>query len=166
MCNKCTFHTRTPEQRFWSQADPCRTDGCVIWLGSTRGGYGRFFLNGHHISAHHFLAGRPPKGLQADHVKLRGCTNKSCVWPEHLEFVSQSENLRRADMSQTYCERGHEFIPSNIYWRVTSAGLPRRNCRECRRIQRRAYRQTPKGRERHRLEESSAKHRRQLNPSP
>lgn len=86
----------TPEERFWMKVDPCRTDGCAVWLGAiASNGYGLFWLHGKLVLAHHFLTGKPPKGLEWDHVKERGCTHKACVWPDHLESVTHLVNMRR-----------------------------------------------------------------------
>lgn len=90
------------EVRFWSHVDPCRTDGCALWLGGrTSDGYGVLRFGGKGGLAHHFLVGRPPKGLEWDHVKERGCTHRNCVWPAHLELVTHAENIRRGDYSAT-----------------------------------------------------------------
>lgn len=84
-------------QRFWAKVDPCRTDGCALFLaGATGKGYAQFWLDGKKILAHHVLVGKPPAGLEWDHVKSRGCLNRNCVWPGHLEAVTRSENARRA----------------------------------------------------------------------
>ncbi len=78
-------------ERFWSHVDPCRTDGCAVWLRPTGDGYGSFWNGIKLIAAHHFLIGKPPLGLVTDHL----CHNRACIWPEHLEFVTQSTNVRR-----------------------------------------------------------------------
>ncbi len=136
------FILQSPEDRFWSKVDPCRTDGCAIYLGALINGYGKFWLNGKTITAHHFLVGKPPKGLQWDHVKKRGCTHRECVWPEHLELVTPRENTMRADTittrnaAKTHCLRGHPFDEINTY------RYPRgvRSCRICMRAYKRLYR--------------------------
>ncbi len=84
------------EQRFWRHVDPCRTDGCALFLTSISDtGYGVFWDGQKSILAHHFLVGKPSKGYQWDHVLERGCIHRNCVWPDHLELVSPKENTRR-----------------------------------------------------------------------
>lgn len=122
----------TTEQRFWSYVDPCRTDGCALWLGATTNGYGNFSIEGEPRIAHHFLVGRPPKGMHWDHVKSRGCTHRNCVWPDHLELVTPAENNRRADpgafwRNKTHCPSGHEYTPENTYYYSFGS----RKCRAC-----------------------------------
>lgn len=63
-----TAGRRTPLQRFWSHVDPCRTDGCMVWIGASFKGYGQFSLGMNMIPAHHFLAGKPPENLVWDHL--------------------------------------------------------------------------------------------------
>lgn len=125
----------TPEQRliaFWSKVDPCRTDGCAIWLGTRdKRGYGHFGV-GYPVMilAHHFLIGKPPKGFEWDHYT---CFNQSCIWPAHLELVTHRENVRRHYARQTRCINGHVFDAPNT--RITPQG--HRLCRQCHRDQER-----------------------------
>ncbi len=133
-----TLKARSPEERFWSHVDPCRTDGCALWLAQVDpNGYGRFYpADGVAILAHHFLVGKPEKGMHWDHVKARGCTHRNCVWPEHLEQVTPQENTRRSDAgkfwsAKTHCPSGHEYTPAN-----TRLYKGRRFCRMCKRLNR------------------------------
>ncbi len=129
-----------PLVRFWRYVDPCRTDGCAIWTGHiNHGGYGYFYAgNGaRNQAAHRWIyeqaIGSIPPGLQIDHVKSRGCTHRSCVWPQHLEVVTQAVNLLRGDSPpaqnavKTSCPQGHEYNLENTY--VDKRG--RRSCRIC-----------------------------------
>ncbi len=123
------------EERFWSKVDPCRTDGCALFLGSTSKGYGQFYNGSRVIKAHKFIVGPAPVGLVWDHVKARGCTHRNCVWPEHLELVTPRENTARGDnftaiqARRTHCIHGHEFTLLNTYqWRG------QRKCRACLRL--------------------------------
>ncbi len=120
----------TAEARFWALVDPCRTDGCALWLGKLNdGGYGRFTLNGKRIRAHHFLVGEPPVGLVWDHVKERGCTHRNCIWPDHLEAVTSVENIQRGEnhwRNRTHCSKGHPYNEANT--RIENGT---RRCRVC-----------------------------------
>ena len=96
----------TPEKRearFWSQVDPCRTDGCALFMGSLRkDGYGRFaYPDGKTGLAHHYLVGKPPKPMEWDHL----CRIHNCVWPEHLELVTHKENCQRGLRGSLYVYR-------------------------------------------------------------
>ncbi len=143
MCTKCTFHNRTPEQRFWSKVDPCRTDGCALWLAYVNpNGYGHFKFNYVWNLAHHFLVGKPPEGLVWDHVKDRGCTHRNCVWPGHLEAVTRLENTRRGEhwnVRKTHCPYGHPYDAPN-----TILNKGHRYCRACNNIRRRLLHQKQK----------------------
>lgn len=100
--------------------------GCWIWTASRGGhgyGYGQFGIaSGKMVPAHrwsyeHFV-GPIPDGLVVDHL----CRRIECVNPEHLEAVTQRENLRRGRRDRTiyaspYGERGERF---EEYWRATS----------------------------------------------
>lgn len=71
-------------------------DGCWLWLGGKGGaGYGaitrgRFKQPAHRVFFE-LLVGPIPDGLQLDHL----CCVRACVNPDHLEPVTQGENIRR-----------------------------------------------------------------------
>ena len=70
--------------------------GCHLWTAavSTRG-YGHYSNGKKMVRAHRHayerVNGPVPEGLVLDHL----CRQKLCVNPEHLEAVTQRENLRR-----------------------------------------------------------------------
>lgn len=73
------------------------TPTCWIWTGTVKkDGYGFFTMydhpydNAHRIS-YKLFKGNIPKGLQIDHL----CRFRACVNPDHLEAVTQKENIRR-----------------------------------------------------------------------
>jgi hypothetical protein len=68
---------------------------CLVWYGELdKFGYGKIKDKGKYVPAHWVLAGKPPDGLEADHL----CHVRACVRPSHIEFVTRSENtLRRQD---------------------------------------------------------------------
>lgn len=129
--------TESDERRFWAKVALPNEQGCMLWLGALAShGYGRFRLNGRIARAHRVsyeIANGPiPDGMVIDHVKAKGCTNRHCVAPDHLEAVTQRENVLRgggstaANVRKTHCPRGHEYTPENTY-----AHKGRRYCRAC-----------------------------------
>jgi hypothetical protein len=73
-----------------------KSETCWQWLGSlNKLGYGAFHWGDYRWFAHRFVytvfAGAIEDGKVLDHT----CLNKSCVNPDHLEQVTQGENMRR-----------------------------------------------------------------------
>lgn len=114
LCTRCAReirNTAAPKQRRGSRltlaqrfcfkvrlpADPA---GCWEWVGgksrdghgflARRAGEGRTITGAHRVSYELFV-GPIAKGLHVDHL----CRNPGCVNPDHLEAVTQSENIRR-----------------------------------------------------------------------
>lgn len=115
-------------------------DGCWIWQGSTSGDgrYGQFAFDGLGVHGAHrasfmLAGGTIPDGLVLDHL----CKVTLCVNPDHLEVVTQTENILRGDCPtaenarKTHCIRGHEFTEESTYIQPSSGG---RRCRACRPI--------------------------------
>jgi len=75
--------------------------GCWNWTACKSRGYGRFGSTksnkGKSHRAHRYayqtIIGEIPEGLVLDHL----CRNPGCVNPQHLEPVTQKENIRRGD---------------------------------------------------------------------
>jgi hypothetical protein len=114
-------------------------DGCWTWLGSTRNGYGSVFTGSGlvgrrnrmaHRVAYELLVGPVSNDLTLDHL----CRNRGCVNPDHLEPVSNRENILRSNSPaavnarKTHCINGHEFSPENTA--VSPNG--HRACLKCR----------------------------------
>ena len=97
------------EERYWRYVT--KTDGCWIWGGSVADtGYGVHWtdekrLVGAHRYSYELHRGPIPDGLPVDHRchnldptcrELAQCPHRRCVNPDHLEPVTQAENMRRA----------------------------------------------------------------------
>lgn len=127
------------EDRFDRSWMPEPNTGCWIWARALNDkGYGRFCYNWTVERAHRvawkIYRGEIPIGMQIDHL----CRNRFCVNPNHLEVVTQQENIRRGEAgvvtkqkqkAKTHCVRGHAYEGSNLYeWE-------RRGWRQCRKCQ-------------------------------
>jgi len=118
--------------RLWARVE--KTETCWLWTGKpSTGGYGRIGTVGKklapvHRVAYELLRGPVPDGLVLDHL----CRVRHCVNPDHLEPVTQRENILRGEGAaakaarRTHCPAGHP------YDRITSTSGARR-CRQCER---------------------------------
>lgn len=125
--------------RFWSKVKPCGPDECWLWqAGRDHDGYGMFAVHQRKVLAHRFaymvFVGPISDGLTLDHVAERGCRNRACVNPAHLEPVTHQENCFRASATRMHCKHGHEYTPENTYRRPSGI----RECRACRKGYRQA----------------------------
>lgn len=117
-----------------------RTGDCWIWTGYVNpNGYGQLgtILQGKKdtILAHRlsWMLFRGPlvEGLVIDHL----CRDRRCVNPEHLELVTNTENVMRGiglgptNRAKTHCKRGHAFTEAN-----TGIKDGKRVCRACARL--------------------------------
>lgn len=114
-------------------------NGCWIWKSSKNKttGYGMAVSNRKMFIAHRLsytlFRGAIPIGLVVHHV----CHIKLCVNPDHLEAITQKENLSQSDglfsnsrsahnSKKTNCPKGHEYTEK------TENGKKRRYCLICR----------------------------------
>lgn len=141
-----TMNTVTPagKARFWAMVDKQSPTGCWLWTGpQDPRGYGRFWFEQKPSRAHRrsyeWLVGPIPEGLVLDHL----CRVRNCVRPDHLEPVTNRENILRGvsptarNAVKTHCSQGHPYDSSNTYVRPGGG----RDCRACKRNIMRAQRQ-------------------------
>lgn len=130
-------------ERFWSKVG-MGPNGCWVWLGScSTDGYGQ--LSTPHpqnstVRAHRYgyelQVGPIPEGMHLDHL----CRNIRCVRGDHLEPVTNRENIQRAapfgtlgkgERNKTHCPLGHPYDEANTYIHKSTGG---RRCRACNRV--------------------------------
>lgn len=133
------------EERFWSKVDIAAPADCWRWLAYIAPtGYGNFRIDGRphpaHRVAYRLHVGEIPDGLVIDHL----CRNRTCVNPDHLEPVTNRENVVRGVaaevnrdrmLARTHCKNGHEFSPEN----TSTDNRGRRRCKACHRANQAAY---------------------------
>lgn len=137
------------QARFWLLVGVETDEGCWPWEGHLSSGYGRIKFPQYrspfmaHRVAYELERGPIPYGLVLDHL----CRNKACVNPDHLEPVSNEENIDRGEWfpimnaRKTHCKHGHEFTPENTYM---VRGVERQ-CRTCVREAMRRYEARKRG---------------------
>lgn len=149
-------HPGTPveaEAAFWAKVDVGHPLGCWLWTGGTSAhGYGiatapHLRTKLAHRIAFILLCGEIPAGMTLDHL----CRIRACVNPDHLEPVTQSINTKRgaspvvlqgraAKKRGDICRHGHSL--DDAYVRPSG----HRECRTCRRDQKRRFEDARRGR--------------------
>lgn len=87
----------TPLERLLAKVDTESSEiGCWLWTAAQSwDGYGLFSLEGVVVRAHRasvvLHGGHIPSKMVVDHL----CGQRRCINPEHLEVVTQSENVKR-----------------------------------------------------------------------
>lgn len=109
---------------------------CVVWVGATNNrGYGMLQIDGRlqlaHRVAYADVHGPIPEGLVIDHK----CRVRNCVRVDHLEAVTNGENVRRGRAAATLavgdeCVNGHPISSDgDLYTRPNGRTT---ECRKCR----------------------------------
>lgn len=119
--------------RLWSKVNKGAPHGCWEWTGTTARGYGYMSVDGKprpvHRIAYELVIGPIPVNRVLDHL----CRNRRCCNPDHLEPVTEAENILRGVGSsarharKTHCDHGHPLSGDNL--RLTDKGY--RRCRQC-----------------------------------
>jgi len=136
------WQPQSVEERFDEKWMPVPWTGCWLWTASLDGhGYGQFnkvLSNGKWGSSKAYkfsyerAKGPVPDGLQIDHL----CRERSCVNPDHLEAVTQKENILRGtspaamNLRKNHCSKGHEWTEDNV---ALYKGRRGRMCKQCNR---------------------------------
>lgn len=154
----------TAEDRFFHYTKI--TDTCWKWTG-THSEYGYGLLpegtadtRQAHRYAYTLFKGPIPEGLGLDHLCHTNdaacpggvtCEHRSCVNPDHLEPIANTDNVMRGrgfaprHAAQTHCVNGHEFTPENT--RIRSRRQGGRECKTCNRDRARKRYQSKKQQE-------------------
>ena len=101
---------------------PIPESGCWVWMGTISShGYARIWIGYKSLYVHRLSyeihKGEIGKNLTIDHL----CRVRCCVNPEHLEAVSNKENILRGEgitaknVYKTHCPKGHLYSGDNLY---------------------------------------------------
>lgn len=82
--------TPTALERFWANVE--KTDGCWLWTGSHRTGYGIIRIAGKYQPAHRYSYELHNGPISSDKVIDHICHNRGCVNPSHLRQCTQKQN--------------------------------------------------------------------------
>lgn len=134
-----SVHDLPDRLRVRTVVDP--DSGCWEWTGkATKKGYGmvkrersRSHVMVYRLTYEMFVAAIPD-GYVIDHL----CRNPRCLRPDHLEAVTQADNVHRGrshvniQALRTHCPQGHPLHGDNLYVQMRR-GIAHRSCLTCRR---------------------------------
>ena len=115
---------------------------CWNWVAHCHpNGYGQFHIERYPYYAHRvsFVLYKGPLESTDTRVVDHICKNTRCVNPDHLDLITQSENVKRgknrlvAQMraaSKVHCKYGHAYTVANTWIRIKGSSKYRQ-CREC-----------------------------------
>lgn len=111
---------------------------CLLWTGYIdKDGYGKFSTAGKNHGAHRWAFEHWVRKLEPGEVPDHECLIRHCVNWEHMEAVTNAENVRRGYQrrgvlfdEKTHCKHEHALTPENVYTNPQG----RKSCRTCTRI--------------------------------
>lgn len=144
-----------PIAHFWAHVDQSGgPDACWPWTLSVvpTTGYGQYNnvkagRHSAHVYAYIVTNGPVPVGLFLDHTCHNGdmsclggkeCLHRRCCNPAHLEAITNTENLRRANAprgrgnQKTHCAHDHLYDEANTMWIKKIRNGKTYNTRMCR----------------------------------
>ena len=115
-----TFTTVPSVDRFWAKVE--KTETCWLWTAHKNAkGYGTFWDGERTVLAYRWAFedanGPIPAHLRLDHL----CRVHACVNPDHLEPVTDRENILRGEGAcannarKARCPRGHEYATRTVH---------------------------------------------------
>jgi hypothetical protein len=131
-----TFALPSWRHQFWGHVTQSPDSSCWIWAGPKGGGqYGSFAHSNWGTARPHrimymWVHGPIPGGKVIDHL----CRNRLCVSPDHLEAITDRENILRGNGSPaqnaraTHCKDGHPLTGDNVIQSI----LEKKGERQCR----------------------------------
>lgn len=101
---------------------------CWIWTGAKTRGVGHILVDGKNLQINRLaVALWTGAALDAEHLAIPSCGNRSCFNPAHLRGKTKSEFCRQTQ-TRSHCPVGHSMSAENTY--VDPRGW--RHCRACR----------------------------------